>query len=155
MPGRVCTSRIDNEYTMSRTHKLPYLVGVLVAVEFALLLVLGWRIGWHYVLAERLITSIVGLGLALFALRRYGPSMAASLNDDELFDARLVNGSLLLVAGLLFLVPGILTDLAALTLLLPPVRNRLVQRLREDDPYEAGDILKFDAAERFAQKRAA
>ncbi len=47
----------------------------------------------------------------------------AELNAGRVPTAHLVDGGLLLVAGLLLLIPGFITDLAGLLLLLPPVRG--------------------------------
>lgn len=98
---------------------------------------LRWRLlVFGYPLAEILafwgIASLIGWGWALllivlgvpigWALVRNAGAEAAGGRGDR----ALVLG----VAGVLFMIPGFLTDLAALVLLLPPVHRSLGTRLR-------------------------
>jgi UPF0716 protein FxsA len=72
--------------------------------------------------------------LLLFVISAFGPRLVrrqglgvwrraqARLNDGELPGRELIDGVLLLVAGILLTVPGFLTGAAGALLLLPPVR---------------------------------
>lgn len=98
---------------------------------------LRWRLlVFGYPLAEILafwgVASLIGWGWALLALvlgvpvgwalvRNAGAEAARGRGDRALA---------LGVSGVLFIIPGFLTDLAALALLLPPVHRPLGTRLR-------------------------
>lgn len=98
---------------------------------------LRWRLlVFGYPLAEILVfwgvASLIGWGWALLLLvigvaagwalvRNAGAEAARGRGDRAL---------VLGVAGVLFMVPGFLTDLAALVLLVPPVHRALGTRLR-------------------------
>ncbi|MGZ4760422.1 MAG: FxsA family protein, partial [Acidimicrobiales bacterium] len=68
-------------------------------------------------LAGAWLMKVEGLGV----LRR----MQRQLNDGEVPTAEAVNGVLIVVGGLLMLVPGFVTGVLGLLLLLPPVRALL------------------------------
>ena len=79
-------------------------------------------------LALLLLISIVGAWLAkregLGVLRR----MQAAVNAGRVPGTELIDGFLILLAAALMLTPGFLTDVAAILLLLPPVRAAVRQR---------------------------
>jgi UPF0716 protein FxsA len=99
------------------------------ALELAVLVKLAGALGvlWTVLL-------VVGLGIAgtvlvrregLATLRRaHAATQAGRLPVADLFD-----GACILVAGLLLLLPGLLSDVPALALLLPPVRRLLYNAL--------------------------
>ena len=99
-------------------------------VELALLLYLADRTSWSLTLALVILTGVAGTGLArtqgFRAVRRIQEELAAGrLPGDAVVDAILI-----FAAGLLLLTPGVLTDLVALTLLIPPLRQFYKRRLR-------------------------
>lgn len=98
--------------------------------ELALLMKLGSLLGLWPTLALVLGTGFAGAWLA----RRQGLKVVARIQEslarggipaDELLD-----GGLLLVAGIALVTPGLLTDLAGLALLVPWTRNRCKGLLR-------------------------
>ncbi len=107
---------------------LLFTVGPLI--ELTLLFYLGTHIGWWETVALVLLTGFVGAALArwqgvkaiLRVQRRIG---RGQLPADELFD-----GVLILVAGVVLVTPGILTDLMGFGLLIPHIRNVVKSMLR-------------------------
>lgn len=99
---------------------------VVPCVELGLLIWIGSRIGLGPALGIILLTGTVGAALArhqgLGALRRIQRAVAAG----RMPATELADGVLILAAGLLLLTPGVLTDAAGFTLLIPPCR-RLIQ----------------------------
>ncbi|MGE5153665.1 MAG: FxsA family protein [Bdellovibrio bacteriovorus] len=106
---------------------LTLIIGVPLT-ELYLLIEVGSEIGALPTIALTLLTAALGIWLVrmqgLGVLARVGRSMAA----DELPALELMDGALLLVAGLLLLLPGFLTDALGFVLLVPPVRQWLIRR---------------------------
>jgi UPF0716 protein FxsA len=100
---------------------LLFTIGPLI--ELSLLYYLGVNVGWPATVALVLFTGIVGAALARWqgvrAVLRVQRRMArGQLPADELFD-----GVLILIAGVVLVTPGILTDLIGFALLVPPIRG--------------------------------
>jgi UPF0716 protein FxsA len=94
-------------------------------VEIAAFIVIGERIGLIPTLATVVLTAVAGTWLlrrqGFAVLRRVEQSMAR----QELPVAALFDGLCLLVAGLLLLTPGFVTDAIGLALFVPPLRRAL------------------------------
>jgi len=97
-------------------------------IELYFLIKVGSVIGALPTIALTLGTAALGIWLVrlqgLGVLARVGRSLAA----DELPALELMDGALLLVAGLFLLLPGFVTDALGFLLLVPPVRHRLIRR---------------------------
>lgn len=121
---------------------------VLVAypiVEIVLAVVIAQLIGWWWLLVYAVICVVVGLGLVRYALgatgRSFGIAVAALRQPGESAEVIAIEGptgtptappaqTLLIVpAGLLIALPGVVTTVAGLVLWLPTVRARLAARL--------------------------
>jgi UPF0716 protein FxsA len=81
-------------------------------------------------------TLLLLIAVSLFGawiVKRQGVGLWRQVQDDlsrgELPPKRLLNGFLLLLAGALLLVPGFVTDVIGLILLLPPVRELIARRI--------------------------
>lgn len=99
--------------------------------ELILLIYVGTKIGWLATLAIVIVTGLVGTALARWqgvkALLRVQRRLARNqVPADELFD-----GVLILLAGVLLFVPGLITDVIGFTLLLPPMRSLVKRVLRQ------------------------
>ncbi len=107
---------------------LTALIGVPL-VEIAVFVQVGGWIGLWPTLALVVLTAILGTwqlraqGLATLMRARDQVDRGA-LPARELFD-----GACLLVAGVLLLTPGFVTDTAGFLLFLPPIRNKLRELL--------------------------
>jgi UPF0716 protein FxsA len=103
--------------------RLLVLFTIVPIVETILLLKLGELAGWKVGLAVILGTGIAGAVLArwqgLRALRQFRREVLAGRAPT----GPLVDGLLILLAGALMIAPGILTDLAGITLLVPQIRR--------------------------------
>jgi UPF0716 protein FxsA len=104
---------------------------VVPIAELYVLIQVGQEIGALDTIGLLILVTVVGAWL----VKRQGLSVLGRLQDS--LAARrpptneLVDGFLLLFAGLLFLVPGFLTDVLAILLLLPPTRavfRRILKR---------------------------
>ncbi len=101
-----------------------FLVIYLTAEGSALVFVAG-RIGW---LAALALIFAVSMGGA-YLVRRQGAQalvrIQGALARNESPDAELLDGVFIFAAGLLLFLPGFLTDLAGIVLLIPPLRKIL------------------------------
>ncbi len=122
--------------------KLLLLFIVVPAVELALLIEVGSRIGTIPTLGLIVITGVVGAYLARlegFAVLRH---MQEEVNRGQLPAGAVVDGAMILVAGALLMTPGILTDALGFLLLVPAfrglVKSWLAKRIKNS--IEAGEL---------------
>ncbi|MEZ5142582.1 MAG: FxsA family protein [Acidimicrobiales bacterium] len=98
---------------------------VLPLVELYVIVQVAGQIGVLWTFASLIAISVLGAWLVkregLGVLRR----LNAELNAGQLPTTALVDGALVLLAGLLCIVPGFVSDAAGLLLLVPPVRAGL------------------------------
>jgi len=95
---------------------------VLPIVELAILIRIGEATHWWVPVLLAILTGIVGAALA----RWQGTRAFQRLRDDaqarRLPADSLLDGFLILLAGLLLVFPGVLTDLVGIALLIPLIR---------------------------------
>ena len=112
---------------------LAIVVGV---VEITVMIQVGQWIGFLNTMGLLLLVSLAGVWL----VKRQGLGVMARIREQRMAGrlpaAEVFDGALILVAGVLLVIPGFVTDALALLLLLPPVRHvvrRFVSRrvLRE------------------------
>lgn len=110
--------------------RLILLFTLLPLVELTLLLRIGEWLGAGPTVGLVVLTGIAGAWLA----RREGVRTWAAVQDElaagRLPGTELVHALLVLVAGVVLVTPGVLTDAAGLLLLIRPVRDAVVQRTR-------------------------
>ncbi len=106
------------------------LVGALLVVKVAVLMLTVRYASWQVLLVESLGSGVLGLVVIGVAISRYASAIAATLEHEEYLDERLSSGLLLLLAGVLLLVPGLLTELLGLALLPPRTRLAVLVWLR-------------------------
>jgi UPF0716 protein FxsA len=110
--------------------RLVALLVLTVIVEVAVISEVAQRIGTLNTVGLLILVSAVGAfvvkvqGLAM--LRR----VLADLARDQVPGAALADGALLAAAGVLVLIPGFVTDVVGLLLLVPPVRAGVRRTLR-------------------------
>src|SRR4051812_47868201 len=116
---------------------MPFVLLYLV-VEIIALVALGSTIGLAWTLLVLLAGSVVGLWLARREGVRAAQALADAIGNRRFAHAELTDGLLVAAAGVLLFVPGLVTDLAGLLLLVPPVRGvvrrRLVRAAEERSP---------------------
>ena len=107
--------------------RLILLFTVIPIVELIVLIEIGSRLGTVVTLLLLLGTALLGATLArhegLKTLRRVQSKLADGIMPDE----ELLDGVLILVAGVMLLTPGLLTDVWGVFLLIPASR-RIVKR---------------------------
>ncbi len=106
---------------------LPRIILGIFIVELASLIWLGGYIGVLPVLAITILDVLIGCAL----IRRSGTSIFTAMNSRS-FDAKAASsgtadGVFGALAGLLFIIPGLFSDLLALILLLPWLRKRFAR----------------------------
>ncbi|WP_120994548.1 FxsA family protein [Stutzerimonas urumqiensis] len=122
------------------------------AIELAVLIKVGSSIG---VFATLLLLVLSGLaGVMLLRLAGFATAWRARerLARGELPEQEMLQGLLMAVSGGLLILPGLLSDLAALFLLFPPTRRWLIgaarrrveSRVRQGGIYTQGDDAGFD-----------
>jgi UPF0716 protein FxsA len=98
-------------------------------IEFVLLLWISRQTGLITAIVIVLGTGLIGAALArrqgLETLRR----IQAEMSDGHVPGSMLLDGLMILIAGVLLIAPGVLTDLLGLSLLVPAVRERLKRRM--------------------------
>lgn len=103
---------------------------VLVGYPLTELLVASWvasRIGWAWVLVILLLGLLLGLMVMGRAGRRAADGLSSAARTGSLPGGDVGDSALLFLAGALVAVPGLVTDVVGLALLVPPVR-RAVRR---------------------------
>lgn len=115
-------------------------IGVLLLIpllDVMLLVVLATQFPVTLVVALVVLTALVGLLLVRAEGRHTLAKIQEKLARGEPPTDELVDGGLLLVAGAMFLTPGLVTDFVALLLALPPTRYpvRLLAKRYVVTPY--------------------
>ncbi|HLU58710.1 MAG TPA: FxsA family protein [Pseudonocardia sp.] len=109
-----------------------------LVVEIVALVALGSAIGLAWTLLVLLAGSVVGLWLARREGVRAAQALADAVSNRRVPTNEVTDGMLVALAGVLLFVPGLVTDLAGLLLVLPPtralVRRRLVRAAEERSP---------------------
>jgi UPF0716 protein FxsA len=104
---------------------------LLPAAEVMLAISLGRHVGGIWVLAGFVAGAVLGSLLIRFRGQRFFREAMAAINRQEMPGEALVGGIAWYLAGLLFIIPGFISDGLALIVLLPPVRRRVLVRFRK------------------------
>ncbi|HDL84951.1 MAG TPA: hypothetical protein ENH11_01245 [Candidatus Acetothermia bacterium] len=97
---------------------MPFLLFVLACIEIALLVKLGQVIGGGAIIGEILLSGVLGMLILRLKSRVILKNVAMSVFIGRLTLRSLMRRELLpLIAGILLIVPGVLSDLFALYLL--------------------------------------
>jgi UPF0716 protein FxsA len=104
---------------------------VVPLLEIFAFIQVGSVIGALPTLALIVLTAAAGVLLVRWQGIKVVLEARRSLARNELPLAAVVHGSLLLLAGLLLLTPGFVTDAAGFLLLIPPVRSLVARRVSD------------------------
>ncbi|MEJ2215433.1 MAG: membrane protein FxsA [Gemmatimonadota bacterium] len=117
----------------------------LPLVELALLVQIGRWLGLLPTLALVLVTGTVGAALARRQGFRVWLDIQHELREGRMPVASMLDGLMILIGGVLLLTPGLLTDLAGLSLLLPMTRRYYKIRLRRrlERMMQSGQVTMF------------
>ncbi|MBI5544762.1 MAG: FxsA family protein, partial [Deltaproteobacteria bacterium] len=103
---------------------------ILPVVEACLLVGIGRRVGLWPAVSLVVLSGMAGALLAkregLRVLQDYQRTLAAGRIPEE----GMLGAALVVMGGVLLVVPGILTDLAGLLLLVPPTRRLIAKAIR-------------------------
>ncbi|WP_437580316.1 FxsA family protein [Sorangium sp. So ce887] len=111
--------------------KLILLFTAVPILELWLLLSIGDVIGFWPTVAIALGTAVLGAALAKREGLKVLASWRGAMAEGRVPDEGLTGGLLVLLGAALLVTPGVLTDVAGLLLLVPPVRRRLAAAVRE------------------------
>lgn len=103
-------------------------LAVLVVLEIYVLVVVGQAVGFLGLLGLLVLSAVVGAWAIKREGRRSMTALVAAARSNRPAEAEVADGMYVALAGVLLVVPGILTTLAALVLLVPPVRRVLARR---------------------------
>lgn len=110
--------------------RLFLLFTIVPVVELALLIRIGGLLGLGPTLLLVVGTGAAGAWLARREGLRAWLAVRDELQGGGLPGESLVHALLILAAGVVLITPGVLTDIAGILLLIPPVRRRLIARVR-------------------------
>lgn len=116
---------------MSILSRLALLFIGVPLLELVLLIQLGQLIGLWPTLGVVVLTGVIGAGLARAEGMRAFIAFQQELATGRLPGQAILDGLAILVGGAFLLTPGILTDLAGFSLLLPPTRRRIQAQIRK------------------------
>ena len=105
-------------------------IAALPIVEMALLIEIGRRIGALSAIALVVGTGMLGLVVARIQGFFLVQEMMSSLQRGEVPGNTIFDGVLLLVAAVFLVAPGVVTDLAGIALLVPPLRAAVRELLK-------------------------
>lgn len=127
----VYTGRTVCGHHTMRFSLIPFLLLIVPMAEIAAFVVIGGQIGVWATLGMVLLTAIIGS----FLLRWQGIGLFNRINSEmranRIPGRDLVHGVMILIAGVLLLTPGFVTDSLGFLLFVPAIRD-LVWRLVKD-----------------------
>jgi len=99
-----------------------YVVLAAIIAELASIAIVSDLAGWLWTMAG--LAGAVVLGMTVLAGRGVATMQkaAAAMQGGEPVGPVVVDGALIALAGVLFVIPGFVSDVVALSLLVPPVR---------------------------------
>ncbi|EGJ49761.1 FxsA family protein [Desulfocurvibacter africanus] len=107
--------------------RLIILFAAIPLMELYLLLAVGQRLGPVWTIALVLATAALGAYLSKSQGLRTIERMRENMSRGVAPAGELVSGALILLAGVLLLTPGFLTDAVGFCLLIPPLRQRIIR----------------------------
>jgi UPF0716 protein FxsA len=108
--------------------RLPLIFCVVLALDVLLWGMLWYWFGWKIGLIETGATALVGLAVVFYYEWRWSGAVANRLESEPAtLDKWSLEKMLLLISGIVFLIPGVVTDLLGLLLLMPGVRRTIVK----------------------------
>jgi len=125
---------------------LPLLI-LVPLIELALLIYVGIVIGALYTILIVLITGLIGIVI----LRKQGVAILrktrSNLEQGILPAEGIVDGALVLLAGVLLITPGMIMDVLGFVLLIPQVRRFINNQLRAAArrKFERGEVYYWRA----------
>jgi UPF0716 protein FxsA len=122
--------------------RLLFLFILVPLLELYILIKIGGYIGAFQTVALVVFTALLGIVLARFEGLRKLHQIRQSLSQGIVPAEEMVDGVLIFVGGILLIIPGVLSDLFALVLLIPYTRTIFKRWLRRrfDRMVAAGNV---------------
>lgn len=106
------------------------LLALIPLFDLMILVIINRQIGLPATVALVVLTALVGLMLARFAGRRNLRRIETAIRAGDVPTDHVLDGAIILAAGLLLLTPGIVTDIVALGGLFGPTRTPMRNGLK-------------------------
>lgn len=108
---------------------IPLFILLLPLAEIACFILVGRQIGLFPTLSLVVLSAVAGV--VLMRIQGFGvlARLRQSAQDGRAPGKELLDAAMILIAGILLLIPGFLSDIVGLALFFPPVRNLLWNRL--------------------------
>src|SRR5262249_15901244 len=103
---------------------------VLPVVEIILLVQIGIATQWWIPIAIVIVSGVVGSAVARHEGWKVLTRMREEMRANRMPADSLIDAFLILLAGILFVWPGVITDFMAIGLLIPPIRALLKRGVR-------------------------
>ncbi len=116
---------------MSIVFRLFLLFTIVPLIELAILLKINSWLGFGATLLLVLGTGALGAVLAKYQGWVTWNRIRQDLSMGIVPSGRLIDGVLILIAGILLITPGLLTDICGFAFLIPPVRDRIKRSIRD------------------------
>lgn len=97
-------------------------------VEIYFLIQIGDVIGAGFTIFMVVLTALIGAALVRFQGLTTLARAQSEMLSNRMPALEVIEGALLLLAGALLLIPGFVSDALGFIILIPPLRQRLVQR---------------------------
>lgn len=110
---------------------------LLPIIELWFLIQVGSAIGALSAIALLILAGVVGVGLLRLQSLSTMARVQARLERGEVPSHEVVEGLLLAIAGVLLLLPGFLSDIVALVVILPPLRKVIAHWLMRSGRLQA------------------
>ena len=126
--------------------KLLLLFTTIPLVEIWLLLEISKRLGVLDTIALVIITGFTGAWLARSQGLQIFRTIQFELQQGKMPSDSLIEGLLLLIAGIVLITPGLITDCAGILLLIPPTRKYIMKYLKNrfQKHYNIQNIYYYD-----------
>lgn len=111
---------------------LPFLLLIIPITEIGVFIAIGQQIGVAWTLALIVATAITGTVLLRIQGFAIVARIKAAIDAGRLPGDDLASGAMILVAGILLLTPGFVTDSVGFTLFIPAVRRAIWGFLRRN-----------------------
>ncbi len=116
---------------MSILLRLFLLFTLVPLLELAILIEIGRHMGLWATLVLIVLTGALGATLAKYQGWVTWQRIQADLAMGIVPSGRVIDGALILLAGVVLITPGLLTDCVGFALLIPQLRDRIKRRLRD------------------------
>lgn len=145
--GEIRAEREQNGL-LARSTGMPFVLLYVVVEVLAIAALVSW-IGLGATLLILLAGPVVGLLLARSQAARAARALAGAVQRGRLAHEEATDGLLVAIGGVLFVLPGIVTDVFGLALVLPPTRalarRRLVRAAERATPGLRTARIRFGA----------